>query len=71
MSDWKEILFLNYLFIKVLLIIIRYKTEFGFTIPDRKILVDDVRVRGIGKTEIPEDTILPPTQASPKIEKVR
>lgn len=50
---------------------IRYKTEFGFTIPDRKILVDDVRVRGIGRTEIPEDPILPPSQASPKAEKVR
>ncbi|XP_070160046.1 5-oxoprolinase isoform X1 [Polyergus mexicanus] len=47
----------------------RYKTEFGFTIPGRKILVNDVRVRGIGKTEIPEDPVLPPSQASPKAEK--
>jgi len=30
-----------------------------------------VRVRGTGKTEIPEDPILSPSQASPKIEKVR
>ena len=29
----------------------RYQTEFGFTLKDRKILVDDVRVRGVGKTE--------------------
>ncbi|KAL6434957.1 hypothetical protein ACFW04_005248 [Cataglyphis niger] len=47
----------------------RYKTEFGFTIPGRKILVNDVRVRGIGKTEIPEDPVLSPSQASPKTEK--
>ncbi|KAL6260479.1 hypothetical protein P5V15_008004 [Pogonomyrmex californicus] len=47
----------------------RYKTEFGFTIPERKILVNDMRVRGIGKTEIPEDPILPHSQVSPKVEK--
>jgi len=28
----------------------QYKQEFGFTLPDRDIIVDDVRVRGIGKT---------------------
>jgi len=50
---------------------LRYKSEFGFTIPDRKILVDDVRIRGTGRTEIPEEPILPPSQASPKAEKVR
>ncbi|XP_061197337.1 5-oxoprolinase-like isoform X1 [Saccostrea echinata] len=27
----------------------RYQTEFGFTIPDRPIIVDDIRVRGVGK----------------------
>lgn len=27
--------------------------------PDRKILVNDVRVQGIGKTNIPEDPVLP------------
>ncbi|XP_070518965.1 5-oxoprolinase isoform X2 [Cardiocondyla obscurior] len=47
----------------------RYQTEFGFTIPDRKILVDDIRVRGAGKTEVPDDPILPPSQGLPKIEK--
>jgi len=30
----------------------RYKQEFGFVIPGRKILVDDVRVRGIGRTHV-------------------
>nr|XP_012216316.1 PREDICTED: 5-oxoprolinase [Linepithema humile]XP_012216317.1 PREDICTED: 5-oxoprolinase [Linepithema humile] len=47
----------------------RYKTEFGFTIPERKIMVNDVRVRGIGKTKIPEDPILSRSQASPKADK--
>lgn len=28
----------------------RHQQEFGFTLPDRDIIVDDVRVRGIGKT---------------------
>jgi len=28
----------------------QHKQEFGFTLPDRDIIVDDVRVRGIGKT---------------------
>jgi len=30
----------------------RYKQEFGFVIPGRKILVDDVRIRGIGRTHV-------------------
>jgi 5-oxoprolinase (ATP-hydrolysing) len=28
----------------------QHQQEFGFTLPDRDIIVDDVRVRGIGKT---------------------
>ncbi len=28
----------------------RHEQEFGFTLPDRDIIVDDIRVRGIGKT---------------------
>lgn len=31
----------------------RYRTEFGFVIPGRKIIVDDIRVRGCGKTSAP------------------
>lgn len=27
----------------------RYQNEFGFTIPNRKIMVDDIRVRGVGR----------------------
>ncbi|EFN85192.1 5-oxoprolinase [Harpegnathos saltator] len=47
----------------------RYQTEFGFTMPDRKILVNDVRVRGIGKTEILEDPVLPMSSEPPKHKK--
>lgn len=48
----------------------RYQMEFGFTMPNRKILVNDVRVRGVGKTDIEEDSILPPSNEPPKAEKV-
>lgn len=30
----------------------RYKKEFGFVLTDRKIVIDDVRVRGVGKSNI-------------------
>ncbi|XP_044860743.1 5-oxoprolinase [Mauremys mutica] len=33
----------------------RYLKEFGFTIPGRPVMVDDVRVRGIGSTGIGQD----------------
>lgn len=33
----------------------RYKREFGFVIPERRVCVDDIRVRGIGKTFISLD----------------
>ena len=36
----------------------RHEQEFGFTLPDRDILVDDIRVRGIGQSfEGPEKTV--------------
>ncbi|KAJ5988288.1 hypothetical protein N7481_003498 [Penicillium waksmanii] len=36
----------------------QHEQEFGFTLPDRDIIVDDVRVRGIGKTfEASEKTV--------------
>jgi 5-oxoprolinase (ATP-hydrolysing) len=36
----------------------RHRQEFGFTLPDRAILVDDIRVRGIGQSfETPEKTV--------------
>lgn len=48
---------------------LRYQTEFGFTMPNRKILVNDVRVRGVGKTDVPEDSVLPSSEEPPKAEK--
>jgi N-methylhydantoinase A/oxoprolinase/acetone carboxylase beta subunit len=33
----------------------RYKTEFGFVLQNRDVLVDDVRVRGIGKTQFEDE----------------
>ncbi|XP_012343287.1 5-oxoprolinase isoform X1 [Apis florea] len=47
----------------------RYETEFGFTMPNRKILVNDVRIRGTGKTDIEEDPVLPSSNEPPKLEK--
>lgn len=36
----------------------QHEQEFGFTLPDRDIIVDDVRVRGIGKSfQVPEQTV--------------
>ena len=50
----------------------RYKTEFGFVLQNRDVLVDDVRVRGIGKTEFvkvdrcEEDEPVNPVDPRPK-----
>ena len=44
---------------------IRYKQEFGFTIPDRSIIVDDVRVRGKGRASCQKLTPLPEAQTPP------
>jgi 5-oxoprolinase (ATP-hydrolysing) len=45
----------------------QYMREFGFTIPDREIIVDDVRVRGIGKRYLSEQTEkLTSSKESPK-----
>ncbi|CAH0596910.1 unnamed protein product [Chrysodeixis includens] len=37
----------------------RYKSEFGFTLSQRDVIVDDVRVRGVGMSTVPEDTAPP------------
>ena len=36
----------------------RYQTEFGFTLKNRSILVDDVRVRGVGCTDFDKENDL-------------
>lgn len=38
--------------------------------PNRKIFVNDIRVRGIGKTDIIEDPILSKSKEQLKVEKV-
>ncbi|XP_071510031.1 5-oxoprolinase-like [Diadema antillarum] len=48
----------------------RYKREFGFVIPERRIVIDDIRVRGVGKTFIDMDTKRSPSGAPPRVEKV-
>jgi len=51
----------------------RYKTEFGFTLTGRDVLVDDIRVRGTGKSgiELTESsekaTGLPPVEKTTKV----
>lgn len=47
----------------------RYQTEFGFTMPGRRVFVDDVRVRGVGKTVISEEPVLPQSSEPPTPEK--
>ena len=34
----------------------RYQTEFGFVLKDRKIVIDDIRVRGVGKTKFGKES---------------
>ncbi|XP_038070278.1 5-oxoprolinase-like [Patiria miniata] len=48
----------------------RYKREFGFTIPGRPIVVDDIRVRGVGKTDMVDDRHLRPSNQKPKFQVV-
>ncbi|XP_046471410.1 5-oxoprolinase isoform X1 [Neodiprion pinetum] len=47
----------------------RYQTEFGFTMPGRKVFVDDIRVRGVGKTVVSEESALPDSSGIPTPEK--
>lgn len=49
----------------------RYKTEFGFVIAAKNVIVDDVRVRGVGKYVSSEEPELESVKQEPKPEKVR
>ena len=40
----------------------RYQTEFGFTLQNRSVLVDDVRVRGVGCTDFSKEEDLTESQ---------
>ena len=48
----------------------RYKREFGFTIEGRPIIIDDIRVRGVGKTQAWEEHNIPESKGEPRVEKV-
>ncbi len=48
----------------------RYQREFGFTISGRPIIVDDIRVRGIGKTELDLETPIKKAADPPRVELV-
>ncbi|PIO23846.1 hypothetical protein AB205_0014510 [Aquarana catesbeiana] len=48
----------------------RYMKEFGFTIPSRPIVVDDIRVRGTGSTGIRCESRIKPSGQPARIEKV-
>ncbi|CAF4873371.1 unnamed protein product [Pieris macdunnoughi] len=47
----------------------RYKKEFGFTLTERDVLVDDVRVRGIGRSQVLEENAPPNGKGTPPFEK--
>ncbi|KAM4688297.1 5-oxoprolinase isoform 1-T2 [Discoglossus pictus] len=48
----------------------RYLKEFGFTIPSRAIVVDDIRVRGTGSTSIRCETRIQPSGQPARVETV-
>lgn len=43
----------------------RYRNEFGFVIAERSVIVDDIRVRGSGKTATPEELDAPLVTENP------
>ncbi|GJQ79107.1 hypothetical protein Trydic_g5362 [Trypoxylus dichotomus] len=47
----------------------RYQTEFGFVIKHRDVIVDDIRVRGIGKNLVEQDLEKNAAVGDPEIEK--
>lgn len=44
----------------------RYKSEFGFVIQKKNVIVDDIRVRGIGKTDLHQENEIQKSELSPK-----
>ena len=42
----------------------QYKKEFGFTMPNRTVLIDDIRVRGVGSTQFGNEPSLPKAESS-------
>ncbi|KAJ8302674.1 hypothetical protein KUTeg_019070 [Tegillarca granosa] len=48
----------------------RYQTEFGFTLPHRPIIVDDIRIRGVGKAFVDTDEVLPASSDTPQVDMI-
>ncbi len=48
----------------------RYEREFGFTMPTRAIIVDDIRVRGTGKACTHNPVSLPEATGEPEVDSV-
>ena len=44
--------------------------EFGFVIPGRPIFVDDIRVRGIGSSQVYKSATIPQARGPPPVEMV-
>ena len=51
-------------------VIHRYHTEFGFTLPGRPIVVDDIRIRGVGKAFSETDKLIGQASGPPRVETV-
>ena len=47
-----------------------YKREFGFTIPSRTIIVDDIRVRAVAMVIAHKQTPIPKSVSPPEVETV-
>ncbi|CAG9813200.1 unnamed protein product [Phaedon cochleariae] len=43
----------------------RYQSEFGFVIQHRSVIIDDIRVRGIGKSDIDEEPLIETSTTDP------
>ncbi|CAH0550452.1 unnamed protein product [Brassicogethes aeneus] len=48
----------------------RYQSEFGFTIQNRSVVVDDIRVRGVGKSDLDQENVKEISNDSPAITSV-
>ncbi|KAJ8938505.1 hypothetical protein NQ318_005169 [Aromia moschata] len=44
----------------------RYKSEFGFTIQKRDVIIDDIRVRGVGRSDLDTEALVAASDEPPK-----
>ncbi|RZF46443.1 hypothetical protein LSTR_LSTR012518 [Laodelphax striatellus] len=48
----------------------KYQLEFGFTIPNREIVIDDIRIRSVGKTNLESDSSIEDATGLPIVDKM-